>query len=127
VLDGLRTVLEEKQRKGVRQIRISTVLSLYDDAVRAEQEKATNGRRPRGRGRITPDDLLGAVEVARLLNVDRTRPSKWMKKGTRFGPKRVLFPEPFRRLESGPVWLRADVEKMIPFVEERRRIHSDDE
>lgn len=121
MLDDLRTFLLEKSDAGVKAVRVKTVLDMVEAAI-------SNGRSPKKRGsRIQSRDLLGAYEVAALLGVDRTRPSKWMFKGTKFGPDRVPFPKPIVELKSGPIWLRSDVEKMIPFVEERRRTRASDD
>jgi hypothetical protein len=124
-LSKLRRFLEEKANSGVAQVRVRTVLAMLDEELKARRGGAKNGRVT-----ISPDDLLGAAEVAELLRVDRTRPSKWMmtkkpdgspKPPTTFGPDKVPFPQPFAKPQSGPIWLRSQVEPFIPWVEERRR------
>lgn len=122
---GLREWLSEKHEKGVKQVRVTSVLEKLDEDASAAQRVATQHRsgKPRnGKVTLTSEDLLGAWEVADLLGVDRTRPSKWKLKGTTFGPDKLPFPEPFRDLKTGPVWIRSQIEPLIPFVEERRRI-----
>jgi hypothetical protein len=120
---GLREWLSEKRDKGVKQVRVTSVLEKLDEAEAAQRPTRSGSGKPRnGKVTITSEDLLGAWEVADLLGVDRTRPSKWKLKGTTFGPDKLPFPEPFRDLKTGPVWIRSQIEPLIPFVEERRRI-----
>ena len=63
--------------------------------------------------RRTPEDagdLVGAVEAAEILEVERTRVSRYMKTGA--------MPKPLAKLRATTVWLRADVEE---FAERRRQ------
>jgi hypothetical protein len=122
----MRHWLEEKHAKGVKQVRVSTALEKLkeSEAAVARRVAQPTGGKPNGNGRvtITDGDLMGASEVAEFLGVDRTRPSKWRLKNTTFGPDKIPFPEPFADLKTGPVWLRSQIESLVPFVEERRRI-----
>jgi hypothetical protein len=121
----LRDWLEEKRVKGVKQVRVTSVLDKLDEAVAAERTRSAAVPSRNGKVTITPGDLLGAWEVAELLQVDRTRPSKWRLNKTTFGPDKVPFPEPFVDPKTGPIWLRSQIEPLIPFVEERRRTRKD--
>lgn len=115
---GLREWLQEQRESGKRQVSISSVMAKLDEDAAALR---SSGLPRNGRVTITADDLLGAWEVADLLGVDRTRPSKWRLKGTTFGPNKLPFPQPFVDPKTGPVWLRSQITPLIPFVEERRR------
>lgn len=115
----LREWLEDKRVKGVKQVRVTSVLERLDEEHQSPPRKS--GRLRNGRVTITADDLLGAAEVAQLLRVDRTRPSKWKLNRTTFGPDKVPFPDPFVDLKTGPIWLRSQIEPLIPFIEDRRR------
>lgn len=119
-LQELRGWLTEKHERGVRQVRVGALLEQLDQAVISAQQ---NGRRITASGRATviPADVMGVVEVAEFLGVERTRPSKWRLLGTKFGPDKIEFPEPYRDLLSGPVWLRQQVEPFKGWVESRRR------
>jgi hypothetical protein len=124
-LRDLRAELAERQDRGVQQVRIGPLLKRLDEIAASVR----SGRRRRnGKLVIGPGDLIGSYEAAQLLKVDRTRPSKWRKVGTTFGPDKIRFPEPIAVLEGSdpdkpgtPVYLRSEVEKLIPFVEARRR------
>lgn len=124
-MNVLRAWLEEKLASGVAQVRVSSALGKLAEAEAAEQaERAAHKSAAPGRNgkvTITSEDLVGAWEVSQLLQVDRTRPSKWRLNKTTFGPDKVPFPAPFADLKTGPVWLRSQVEPLVPFVEERRR------
>jgi hypothetical protein len=118
----LRTWLEEKADRGVTQVRVSTVLEKLDESeLDALQNRRAATGRADGRVTITPDDLVGVAEIAKILNVDRARPPKWVLKKTTFGPDKIRFPAPYRKLATGPVWLRSQIVPLIPLVEERRR------
>lgn len=54
-------------------------------------------------------DLVGAVEASEILNVERTRVSRYIKTG--------VMPPPLAKLRATSVWLREDVEK---FAAQRR-------
>lgn len=124
-MNVLRAWLEEKRDKGVTQVRVSSALDKLAEAEAAEQAERTAHKAAvpgrNGKVTITSDDLVGAWEVSQLLQVDRTRPSKWRLNRTTFGPNKVPFPAPFADLKTGPVWLRSQIQPLIPFVEERRR------
>lgn len=121
--EGLLKWLDGKQKSGSKSVSVGSVIQLLrqemDDALHA---RSMSGLPKNGKVTITPEDLLGASEVADYLQVDRTRPSKWRKIGTTFGPDEIPFPEPYRQLSTGPVWLRSQIEPFIPHVEARRRI-----
>lgn len=53
---------------------------------------------------IKPDDLLGAWEVAGVLGVTKQAVFNRRREGT--------FPEPFRQLRMGPIWLRSQIEPL---------------
>jgi predicted DNA-binding transcriptional regulator AlpA len=55
--------------------------------------------------KVDPADLLGAAEVAELLGVAPKTISSYLARG--------LMPKPVRRLRSGPVWVRADIEAWV--------------
>ena len=52
---------------------------------------------------VSPEDLLGLVDIARLLNVTTRTVQNYV--------ARDDFPEPIGRIAAGRVWLRADVER----------------
>jgi predicted DNA-binding transcriptional regulator AlpA len=57
--------------------------------------------------RRTPEeagDLVGAVEASEILDVERTRVSRYVKTG--------VMPEPVAKLRATSVWLRSDVEEL---------------
>lgn len=51
-----------------------------------------------------PGDLVGAAEASEILNVERTRISRYVKSG--------VMPPPVAKLRATTVWLRSDVEKL---------------
>ncbi len=51
---------------------------------------------------VAPTDLLGSTEVAALLSWDRRKVATYHQRG--------VLPRPLRRLASGPVWRRQDIE-----------------
>jgi hypothetical protein len=59
---------------------------------------------------VSPEDLLGLVDISRLLKVTMRTTQKYV--------DRDDFPEPIGRIAAGRVWLRADVEtwakEMLP-------------
>lgn len=125
-MKAMRQWLEEKRANDVKQVRVTSVLAwLAAIEKRLAENDARRKRRAEaeanGKVTVEPGDLLGAFEVAEFLGVDRTRPSKWRHIGTKFGPDAVPFPEPFRELATGPVWLKSEIAPLAPFVEERRR------
>lgn len=114
-MDELRLWLERKIDQGVRDVRVNTVLAKLVESL----PDAKRGRN--GTVTIPPGGLVGIHESAEILDVDRSRPSKWRANNTKFGPDKLQFPEPIAVLKTGPVFLRSEVEALIPFVEERRR------
>lgn len=63
-------------------------------------------------------DLLGTAEAAERLGVERPRIGRWLK--SKNGAPPVML-SPFAQLKSGPVWLRQQIEAMMPARNERRR------
>lgn len=118
-LQELRGWAAEKEESGARQVRLSTLIEQLDQAVTSARESKRIA--PSGRVTIVPADVMGVVEVAEYLGVERTRPSKWRLLNTKFGPDKIEFPEPYRMLLSGPVWLRQQVEPFKGWVDSRRR------
>lgn len=131
----LREWLREKQDRGVRDVRVVTVLQKMDEE---EAALAKNGKPSPavarkvilnlgdyvnvtewGDGKVDEfGDLIGTAEVAELLDVERSRIGKWIRRGH--------MPKPLAQLAAGPVWLRSDIEGLIPWVEEGRRKRGDD-
>lgn len=114
----LRKWLEEKRDAGVREVRVNTVLKKMKELIPPARRNTRNGRVTI---MVNVGEIVGIHEAAEILDVDRSRPSKWRSKGTKFGPDRVPFPEPIDELRTGPVFLRSEVEALKPYVEERRR------
>jgi hypothetical protein len=124
----LRRWLRDKRDRGVTRVSVSVVLEKIDELTTTNASRSASGF-----VRVGPGDLIGVYEAAKLLGVDRTRPTKWRSFGTTFGPDKIKFPEPIAELEGAPptdptkkpqripVFLRAEVEKLQPYVEERRR------
>ena len=56
----------------------------------------------------SPEVLLGTSEVAKILGVNKSQVSRWLRKGK--------FPPPRARLAAGPVW----TEKQIQFFRTTR-------
>lgn len=59
-------------------------------------------------------DLVGAVEACEILGIQKMTLSRWLKPGSgtadwSHGPDRTYMIEP-KRIRSGPVWTREDVE-----------------
>jgi predicted DNA-binding transcriptional regulator AlpA len=52
---------------------------------------------------VSPEDLLGMIDIARMLNVTVRTAQNYI--------ARDDFPEPLGQIAAGRVWLRADVEK----------------
>jgi prophage regulatory protein len=51
---------------------------------------------------VSPDELAGLSEIAKLLGAPKRTAARYV--------ERADFPEPFDRLATGRVWLRADVQ-----------------
>jgi len=54
--------------------------------------------------RVRPEDIVGSVEAAEILGVERTRVARYRKTG--------VLPTPWRELRATPVWLRKDIERI---------------
>jgi hypothetical protein len=52
---------------------------------------------------VAPEDLLGLIDIARLLDVTVRTAQNYV--------ARDDFPEPIGRIAAGRVWLKADVER----------------
>lgn len=137
----LRRSLAEKRARGVKQVRVTTVLeSLPDTPADAFPELGLNGSRSKralrgarlAAGTLeghTYDDpqtydteygpvevkgaLVGTAEAAAILGVERPRIGKWRALGK--------MPPIVGDLASSPIWLRADIEAMRPETVARRR------
>jgi hypothetical protein len=70
---------------------------------------------------VSPEDLVGLVDISRLLGVTMATTQKYV--------DRDDFPEPLGRIAAGRVWLRADVERWaketLPLPTGRPRKESD--
>jgi hypothetical protein len=88
----VRDWLVEKAEKGVKQVRITSVID----------------RLP-----VPGDTLVGTAEAADILGVERPRIAKWRRNG--------VIPTPLADTASGPIWLRSQIEAAIPEAEARRR------
>jgi hypothetical protein len=92
LLGSVRQWLVEKQEKGVKQVRIASVID-----------------------RLPEDDdtLVGTAEAAEILGVERPRIAKWLRNG--------VIPTPLAKTAMGPVWLRSQIEAALPEADARRR------
>jgi len=73
----------------------------------SDEETTDPIRRPWG----TPDlpQLVGFKGACEILGVGRMTMSRWMRPGTgSFGPEQTRMVPP-ARIDSGPLWVRADV------------------
>lgn len=57
--------------------------------------------------------MVGTAEVAKILNVERPRIGRWIKRG--------VMPPTAAHLQATPIWHRKDIEKMRDWVEANRR------
>jgi len=73
---------------------------------RAEGESGITLSAPR-------QDLVGTAEVAELLDVERPRIGRWIRRG--------IMPKTVADLAATPVWERRQILAMLPWVEEHRR------
>src|SRR5207344_2909822 len=92
LLGSVRQWLVEKQDKGVKQVRITSVID----------------RLP-----LDDDTLVGTAEAAEILRVERPRIAKWRRNG--------VIPTPLADTASGPIWLRSQIEAAVPEADARRR------
>ena len=97
-LDELRAWLESKDSRGVKQVRIRTVLE----------------RMPGPGG----DALMGSREVAETLGVPRPNVARLRRVG--------VLTEPFCELASGPIWLASQVDAARAEVERRRKVPAEE-
>lgn len=115
-IDELRANLEDKAARGVKQVRVTTMLESLPSSP-AEAFPDQQPQRPK-RGRRGPRadetlDLVGTAEAAEILGVERPRIGKWRALGK--------MPEPVADLAAGPVWRRAEIDAMWSATEARRR------
>ena len=134
---ALREWLQGKQKRGVSQVRVATVLSELDAQEQAQEQATANG----GARRRKQLDLVGTAEAAEdILGVERPRIGRWLDRCRHCGAKQMkgewdpedpnfipcksrrghqsVMPEPVARLRSGPVWYRSQI---VGFKEEREK------
>jgi len=92
ILGGVREWLDEKHRRGVKQVRVTSVMDM-----------------------LPPDNdtLVGTAEAAEILGVERPRIAKWRRNG--------VIPAPLADTASGPIWLRSQILAAVPEADARRR------
>ena len=139
-MSSLKQWLQEKSSRGVRQVRVATVLAELEAQEEAQAQAAANGGTTRRRRQL---DLVGTAEAAEILGVERPRIGRWLDRCTHCGAKqmrgewdpenpnfipcksrrghRSVMPEPVARLRSGPVWYRSQIEDFKGGREKRRR------
>ncbi len=133
-MSNLRQWLQEKSARGVRQVRVTTVIAELDAQEQAQEQAKANG----GARRRRQLDLVGTAEAAEILGVERPRIGRWLDRCTYCGAKnmkgewesrpctsrrghRSVMPEPVAKLRSGPVWHRSQIEDFRGGREKRRR------
>ena len=62
-------------------------------------------------------DIVGTAEAAELLDVERPRIGRWIKRG--------VMPPTASVLSATPVWYRRDILKMLDWVEANKRRRGD--
>lgn len=85
-------------------------------------------RRPWRTPRLPP--MVGYKGALEILGVQKMTLSRWMKPGSgkgsvSFGPDETYMIPP-ARVDSGPVWVRADVERFAIEVGRQRAANGDD-
>lgn len=106
-MKAIKDWLLEKQSRGIKQVRVATVIDKIDES---EHERAP----VRSNGRARKLDLVGTAEAAAMLGVERPRIGRWKKKG--------VLPEPVCEIAAGPVWFRWQIEEVKGERERRRRV-----
>lgn len=96
--EDIRQWAAEKHAKGVKQVRITSLL---------ERLTAAHG-----------DTLVGTAEAAEILRVERPRIAKWRRSG--------VIPPPLADTASGPIWLRSQILDALPEADARRRAKRSD-
>lgn len=101
--------LREKQARGVKDVRVATVLKVIED------ERTENGQTANEKlaSKVRKESLVGTAEAAELLGVERPRIGRWRKAG--------IMPEPVAELASGPVWLHSQITAIQDERDRRRR------
>lgn len=69
--------------------------------------------RPKQPRRVRQLDIVGTAEAAEILNVERPRIGRWIKRG--------VMPPTASHLQATPIWWRRDIENMRDWVDQNRR------
>lgn len=120
--------LEEKRARGVKQVRVESVLEQLDSEPDPVPAPPAAPKRPRLDKRLDgllyaplDDDqreilstgtlgLMGTWEVARYLGVEKSRVARWL---LEIQEGKTPIAPPVARLKSGSFWLAADVEAKL--------------
>jgi hypothetical protein len=125
VLDELKNELLDKRSRGVKQIRVTSVLAAIEAAEQAapedgrvlqqqEEIERLRDQLARRATRQAVPELVGSTEAAEILGVERPRISRWREKG--------VLPDPVAVLKAGPIWTRAQIEGFMTERERRTRV-----
>lgn len=107
-------------------------MAIVTDEEQAEPDDQTDQpalRRPWRTPRLPP--LVGAKDAAEIIGVSKMQLSRWMQPGSGisthggFGPDKTYMLPP-ARTNSGPVWVRSDVERFAVEWGRRRAPSSGD-
>jgi hypothetical protein len=115
-------MLREKMEHGVKQVRVTTVLSALEQEQAQDRAREAAKKREatkKAQGTAQKLDLVGTAEAAAMLGVERPRIGRWRKAG--------IMPEPVAEIAATPVWLRSQIEGIQAEREKRRRPGHDDE
>jgi hypothetical protein len=104
----LRAWLEEKGQRGVKDVRVASVLAKLDEAQKENGDLDS----------VTLD-LVGTAEAANYLGIERPRIARYLHKNPD-------MPQPRLILLSTPLWFRDDFRKLRRLVNKRRRAPSND-
>jgi hypothetical protein len=94
-----------------------------------EQGEETELRRPWRTPRLPP--LVGAKSAAEIIGISKMQLSRWMQPGSGikyhggFGPDKTYMLPP-AKVDSGPVWVRSDVERFAVLWGRRRAASTGD-
>jgi hypothetical protein len=69
--------------------------------------------RPKQPRTVRQLDIVGTAEAARILDVERPRIGRWIKRG--------VMPPTAAKLDATPVWHRKDIVRMQDWVDANRR------
>lgn len=139
-LEALHAWLLEKHARGVKDVRVATLVALMD-ALPKEPKRRGLTREQRlqimeeelvaqiGCNPVTYETeaglvhvsgpILGTAEVAAELGVERPRVGRW--ESRRRAGVNYFLPAPLGRGRSGPYYLRAQVERVRESVESRKK------